>query len=155
MSPSVKPIPDGYPAVMPYLLIDGASAAIDFYQQVFGAGERMRMAEPNGKVGHAELTIGDSVIMLADEHPEMGIRGPKTVGGTPVTICVYVDDVDATFNQAVQSGATVLQPVENKFYGDRSGQIEDPFGHRWSISTHVEDVSPEEMGKRAAAAGGG
>jgi len=155
MSPSVKPIPDGYPSVMPYLCVHGASAAIDFYQQVFGAGERMRMAEPNGKVGHAELTIGDSVIMLADEHREMGVVSPKTVGGTPVTICVYVDDVDATFNQAVQSGATVLQPVENKFYGDRSGQIKDPFGHRWSISTHVEDVSPEEMGKRAAAAGGG
>jgi PhnB protein len=155
MSPAVKPIPDGYPAVMPYLFVDGASAAIDFYRTVFGAGERMRMAEPSGRVGHAELTIGDSVIMLADEHPEMSVAGPKTVGGTPVMLVIYVDDVDATFNRAVQSGATVVEPVENRFYGDRSGQIEDPFGHRWSIASHVEDVSPEEMGTRAAAAAAG
>jgi PhnB protein len=155
MSPSVKPIPDGYPRVTPYLSVNGASDAIDFYRQVFGAQERVRMAEPSGRVGHAELTLGDSVIMLADEYPEMGVLSPKTIGGTPVTIAVYVDDVDATFNQAVQSGATVLREVENQFYGDRSGQIEDPFGHRWSISTHVEDVSPEEMGKRAAAAAAG
>jgi PhnB protein len=152
MSPSVQPIPDGYPRVTPYLIVDGASEAIDFYRQVFGAEERMRMAGPSGRVGHAELTLGDSVIMLADEEPEMGIRSAKTIGGSPVTLSVYVDDVDATFNQAVQSGATVLREVENQFYGDRSGQVEDPFGHRWNISTHVEDVSPAEMGKRAAAA---
>jgi PhnB protein len=113
------------------------------------------MPDPAGGIGHAELTLGDSVIMLADEHPEMGFQGPKTIGGTPVTISVYVDDVDATFSQAVQSGATVVRELENQFYGDRSGQFEDPFGHRWNIATHVEDVSPEEMGKRAAAAAAG
>jgi PhnB protein len=155
MSPSVKPIPDGYPRVTPYLIVNGASDAIAFYGKVFGAQERMRMADPAGRIGHAELTLGDSVIMLADEHPEMGIQGPKTIGGSPVTISVYVEDVDATFSQAVQSGATVLRALENQFYGDRSGQVEDPFGHRWSIASHVEDVSPEEMGKRAAAAAAG
>jgi len=155
MSPSVKPIPDGYPRVTPYLIVNGASDAIAFYGKVFGAQERMRMPDPAGGIGHAELTLGDSVIMLADEHPEMGFQGPKTIGGTSVTISVYVDDVDATFSQAVQSGATVLRELENQFYGDRSGQFEDPFGHRWNIATHVEDVSPEEMGKRAAAAAAG
>jgi PhnB protein len=155
MSPSVKPIPDGYPRVTPYLIVNGASDAIAFYGKVFGAQERMRMPDPAGGIGHAELTLGDSVIMLADEHPEMGFQGPKTIGGTPVTISVYVDDVDATFSQAVQSGATVVRELENQFYGDRSGQFEDPFGHRWNIATHVEDVSPEEMGKRAAAAAAG
>jgi len=155
MSPSVKPIPDGYPRVTPYLIVNGASDAIAFYGKVLGAQERMRMPDPAGGIGHAELTLGDSVIMLADEHPEMGFQGPKTIGGTSVTISVYVDDVDATFSQAVQSGATVLRELENQFYGDRSGQFEDPFGHRWNIATHVEDVSPEEMGKRAAAAATG
>jgi len=155
MSPSVKPIPDGYPRVTPYLIVNGASDAIAFYGKVLGAQERMRMPDPAGGIGHAELTLGDSVIMLADEHPEMGFQGPKTIGGTPVTISVYVDDVDATFSQAVQSGATVVRELENQFYGDRSGQFEDPFGHRWNIATHVEDVSPEEMGKRAAAAATG
>jgi PhnB protein len=155
MSPSVKPIPDGYPRVTPYLIVNGASDAIAFYGKVFGAQERMRMPDPAGGIGHAELTLGDSVIMLADEHPEMGFQGPKTIGGTPVTISVYVDDVDATSSQAVQSGATVVRELENQFYGDRSGQFEDPFGHRWNIATHVEDVSPEEMGKRAAAAAAG
>jgi PhnB protein len=155
MSPSVKPIPDGYPRVTPYLIVNGASDAIAFYGKVLGAQERMRMPDPAGGIGHAELTLGDSVIMLADEHPEMGFQGPKTIGGTPVTISVYVDDVDATFSQAVQSGATVVRELENQFYGDRSGQFEDPFGHRWNIATHVEDVPPEEMGKRAAAAAAG
>ena len=155
MSPSVKPIPDGYPRVTPYLIVNGASDAIAFYGKVLGAQERMRMPDPAGGIGHAELTLGDSVIMLADEHPEMGFQGPKTIGGTSVTISVYVDDVDATFSQAVQSGATVVRELENQFYGDRSGQFEDPFGHRWNIATHVEDVSPEEMGKRAAAAATG
>ncbi|SRR5712692_3828028 len=154
MSPTVKPIPDGYPTVTPYLFTDGASAAIEFYTTVFGATERMRMAGPDGKVGHAELAIGDSVIMLADEHPELGVLGPKTIGGTPVMLSVYVEDVDATVEQALTSGATLLEPIENKFYGDRSGQIEDPFGHRWSVATHIEDVAPEEMAKRAAAAAG-
>lgn len=147
---SVKPVPDGYPRVSPYLCVAGAAAAIDFYKRIFGATERMRMGAPGGKVGHAELQIGDSVIMLADEYPEMHIVGPKTIGGSPVTISVYVDAVDEVFEQAVESGAKVLRPVENQFYGDRSGQFEDPFGHRWSVATHVEDVSPDEMAKRAA-----
>jgi PhnB protein len=154
MSPSVKPIPDGYPQVSPYLVVDGAAQAIDFYKQVLGASERMRMGGPDGRIGHAELQIGDSVVMLADEHPEMGYVGPKQIGGTPVTIGVYVEDVDKTFDAAVKAGAKSLRPVENQFYGDRSGQFEDPFGHRWNIQTHVEDVSPEEMAKRAAAMGG-
>src|SRR3954468_260517 len=149
---NVKPIPEGYPQVIPYLAVDRASDAIDFYGEVFGATERMRMPGPDGKIGHAELEIGDSVIMLADEFPDMGHRGPKTLGGTPVTISVYVDDVDDAFERAIQEGATSLRPVENQFYGDRAGQFEDPFGHRWSIATHVEDVPPEEMEKRAAEA---
>jgi PhnB protein len=155
MSPSVKPIPDGYPRVSPYLVVDGAEQAIDFYTQVLGATERMRMGGPDGKIGHAELQFGDSVVMLADEYPDMGYVGPKAVGGTPVTIGVYVEDVDKTFDAAVKAGAKSLRPVEDQFYGDRSGQLEDPFGHRWSIQTHIEDVPPEEMGKRAAEAMGG
>jgi PhnB protein len=147
---NAKPIPDGYPQVTPYLCVDGASAAIDFYGDVFGATERMRMPAPEGKVGHAELEIGDSVIMLADEFPEMGVRSPKTIGGTPVTVNVYVEDVDSVFDRAVSQGATAVRPVEDQFYGDRSGQFEDPFGHRWSVATHVEDVPPDEMAKRAA-----
>jgi PhnB protein len=114
----------------------------------------MRMPEPDGKIGHAELQLGDSVIMLSDEYPDRGIRGPKTIGGTPVTMSVYVEDVDSVFARAVQAGATVLRPVEDQFYGDRTGQFEDPFGHRWSVASHVEDVSPEEMAKRAEAMGG-
>ncbi|HSS09986.1 MAG TPA: VOC family protein [Acidimicrobiales bacterium] len=146
----VKPIPDGYPQITPYLTIGGASAAIDYYGKVFGAKERVRMAEPDGKIGHAELDIGDSLIMLSDEYPDRGIIGPRTIGGTPVTISIYVQDVDAVYDRAVESGAKALRPVENQFYGDRSGQFEDPFGHRWSVATHVEDVSAEEMAKRAA-----
>ncbi|MEK6273647.1 MAG: VOC family protein [Actinomycetota bacterium] len=148
----VKPIPDGYPRVTPYLIVDGASAAIDFYTSVLGATERMRMSAPEDKVGHAELEIGESVIMLADESPEMDARGPRTVGGTPVSIHVYVEDADATFERAVEAGAKTLQPVEDKFYGDRSGSFEDPFGHRWHVATHVEDVPPGEMEERAATA---
>jgi PhnB protein len=133
---------------MPYLHVDGARAAIDFYGSVLGAKERMSMPGPEGKVGHAELNIGESVIMLADEFPDMGVRGPKSVGGTPVTIHVYVEDVDATMDRAVKSGATVLRPVEDKFYGDRGGEFEDPFGHHWSIATHIEDLTPEQMQER-------
>ena len=151
----VKPIPDGYPQVTPYLCVDGAEAAIEFYENVLGARERMRMPAPGGKVGHAELELGESIIMLADEHPDMGVLSPKTVGGTPVTISVYVDDVDAVFDAAVAAGASSVRPVENQFYGDRSGQFEDPFGHRWSVATHVEDVPPDEMEKRMAEAMGG
>jgi PhnB protein len=146
------PIPSDYPRVTPYLIVDGASAAIDFYSSVLGAVERMRLAGPDGKVGHAELGIGDSVIMLADEHLDMDVRGPRTVGGTPVTLHVYVENADDAFERALQAGAKSLRPVEDKFYGDRSGQFEDPFGHRWDVATHVEDVAPEEMSKRAAAA---
>jgi PhnB protein len=150
--PDVKPIPEGYPQVTPYLHVSGAAAAIEFYQSVLGAQERMRMPAPEGKLGHAELQLGESIIMLADEFPDMDVRGPRTVGGTPVTLHVYVDDVDAVFDAALASGATSLRPVENQFYGDRTGQFEDPFGHRWSVATHVEDVPPEEMEKRMAEA---
>ena len=147
-----KPIPEGYPRVTPYLIVDGASAAIDFYTSVLGATERMRMGAPEDRVGHAELEIGDSVVMLADEHPEMDAHGPRSVGGTPVSLHVYVEDAGSTFERAVEAGARALQPVEDKFYGDRSGSFEDPFGHRWHVATHVEDVPPGEMEKRAAAA---
>ena len=145
-----NPIPDGYPRVTPYLIVDGGAAAIDFYTSVLGATERMRMPAPDGKVGHAELELGDSLIMLADEFPDMDARGPKAVGGTPVSLMVYVEDADAAFDRAIQAGAKSLQPVEDKFYGDRSGRFEDPFGHRWDVATHVEDVPPDEMAKRAA-----
>jgi PhnB protein len=150
-----KPIPDDYPQVMPYLIVDGANDAIGFYGTVFGATERMRMDGPDGRVGHAELQIGDAVIMLADENPEMDIEGPRSVGGTPVTIHVYVEDADGTFERAVQGGAKPLRAVEDQFYGDRSGQFEDPYGHRWNVATHVEDVSEEEMLRRASELGGG
>jgi PhnB protein len=151
----VKPIPEGYPRVSPYLIVDDGNAAIAFYVQVLGATERGRMPAPEGRIGHAELQIGDSVVMLADEFPEMGVRSAKTIGGTPVTLSLYVEDVDSVFDRAVKAGAKSLRPVENQFYGDRTGQFEDPFGHRWSVSTHVEDVSPDEMAKRAAEAMGG
>ncbi len=146
----LKPIPDGYPRVTPYLITDGAAEAIRFYTEVLGATERMRMPGPGGTVGHAELQIGDSLVMLADEFPDMGQLGPKTLGGTPVTISVYVEDVDMVCERARQAGATVLQPPTDQFYGDRSAQFEDPFGHRWSIATHVEDVPPDEMARRAS-----
>ena len=152
---AVKPIPDGYPQVTPYLCIDGASAAIEFYGEVFAAAERVRMPAPGGKVGHAELQIGDSVVMLSDEFPETGARSPKAIGGTPVTMSVYVEDVDAVFDRALQRGATAVSPVQDQFYGDRSGLFEDPFGHRWNVATHIEDVPPEEMARRAAEAMGG
>jgi PhnB protein len=148
---AVKPIPDGYTEITPYLFIDGASAAIDYYKTVFGAQERMRLPGPDGKIGHAELTIGNSVLMLADESADMGALGPKSVGGTAVSLMVYVPDVDATFKTAIANGGKELQAVDDKFYGDRSGELEDPFGHRWSISTHVEDVSEEEMSRRMQA----
>ena len=140
-----KPIPDNYPRVTPYLIVDNANAAIDFYISVLGAEERVRMPGPDDKVGHAELSIGESMIMLADEFPDMGARSPKSIGGSPVTIHVYVQDVDATVALAVTAGATITRPVENKFYGDRGGEFLDPYGHRWSIASHVEDLSPEEM----------
>ena len=136
------------------MLFRSASAAIEFYGNVLGATERMRMPAPDGRIGHAELQIGDSMIMLSDEYPEMGVRGPKTIGGTPVTMSIYVEDVDEVFDRAVKAGAKALSPVQNQFYGDRAGQFEDPFGHRWSVASHIEDVPPEEMAKRAAEAMG-
>jgi PhnB protein len=148
---NVKAIPDNYPRVTAYLAIDGASDAIEFYKNIFGAEERFRMPQPDGTIGHAELQIGDSVIMMSDAFPDMGVIDPKKLGGTPVTLSIYVEDVDATFAEGVKAGAKSLQPVEDKFYGDRSGQFEDPWGHRWNVMSHVEDVSPDEMAKRAAA----
>ena len=145
----VKPIPEGYPRVTPYLYVDGAADAIAYYCEVLGATERMRMAGPDGKVGHAEVEIGDSVVMLADEYPDMGVRGPRTIGGTPVALSVYVEDVDGVFERALKAGGKELRPVEDKFYGDRSGMFEDPFGHHWSVASHVEDVPPDEMMERA------
>ena len=150
----VEPIPEGYPRVTPYLIVDGAAKAIDFYGAVLGATERMRMDGPGDKVGHAELEIGDSVVMLADEDPEIGAQGPKSVGGTPVSMHVYVEDADGVFERAIEAGAKELRPVEDKFYGERSGSFEDPFGHHWHVATHVEDVPPEEMSKRAAEVAG-
>ena len=146
---AVKPIPEGYRSVTPYLVIKGASAAIDYYKQVFGAKERMRMDAPGGMVGHAELEIGDSVVMLADEFPEQGFKGPRSLGGSPVSILLYVEKVDDVFKRAVAAGARELKPVADQFYGDRMGTLEDPFGHVWSVATHVEDVPPEEMARRA------
>jgi PhnB protein len=149
--PAVKPIPDGYPSLNPYLIVRDGAAAIDFYQNVFGAKLRMKLDAPGGRIGHAELEIGNGLFMLADEHPEMGALAPTTIGGTPVGLHVYLEDVDAVAKKAVAAGATLKRPVENQFYGDRLGSIIDPFGHLWHISTHVEDVSPEEIGRRAAA----
>jgi PhnB protein len=150
-----KPIPDGYPQVMPYLTIDGASAAIDFYSKVFGATERMRMGAPDGKIGHAELQIGDSIVMLADSFPGMSGPTPGELGGSPVTVMVYVTDVDATFARAIEAGATQERELQDQFYGDRIGSFADPFGHKWFVATHIEDVDEAELAKRAAAAMGG
>ena len=150
-----KAIPDDYPRVTPYLFVDGATAAIDYYESVLGAHERMRMSGPDGRVGHAELDIGDAMIMLADENPGMDVRGPRAIGGTATTLHVYVEDADAVFEKAIAAGAKSLRPVEDQFYGDRSGSFEDPFGHRWNVASHVEDVAPEEMKRRMAAMAGG
>ena len=147
---NVNPIPQGYHEVTPYLFIKGAADAIEYYKKVFGATERMRMPGPNGRVMHAEIEIGDSIVMLADEHPQMGARSPQTIGGTACSLHVYVRDVDTVVKNAVDSGAQLARPVENQFYGDRSGTIIDPFGHMWSVATHIEDVAPEEMRKRMA-----
>ena len=152
MSDQVKPIPEGYHTVTPYLILQDAAAAIDFYKQAFGAVELFRMADPStGKVGHAEIKIGTSPIMLGDEHLEMGFRGVQSYGGSPITIMLYVEDSDAVFNQAVTAGAEVKQAMKDQFYGDRSGTVADPFGYQWHISTHKEDVAPEEMKRQMEA----
>lgn len=142
----VNAIPTGYHSITPYLIIDGASAAIDFYKKAFGATELFRMPDESGKrIRHAELKIGDSPIMLADEFPEMGYRNPKALGGTPVSLMLYVEDVDKVIPRAVSNGAKIVQPIKDQFYGDRSGTIHDPFGHVWTVATHIKDVSSEEL----------
>ncbi len=148
--PKAKPIPDNYPRVTAYLCVDNAAAAIDFYCTIFGATERMRVPAPDGKVGHAEVQIGDGLIMLSDEYPEIDVLSPKSIGGTPVTLSIYVEDVDEVFKRAVAAGATAQRPVEDQFYGDRSGQFLGPFGHRWSVASHIEDLTPEQIAQRAA-----
>jgi len=148
---SARAIPEGYRSVTPYLIVQGAARAIDFYKAAFDAKERMRVNQADGRIGHAEITVGDSMIMLADEFPEHGIRGPRSLGGSPVTIHLYVEDVDATVARAVAAGAQITRAVQDQFYGDRSGSVTDPFGHVWSVSTHQEDVSTEEIERRAAA----
>ena len=149
----VKPIPDGYHSATPYLIVKGAAEALVFYKKAFGAEERMRCPMPDGRLGHAEVQIGNSIIMLADEFPEMDAKGPLSLGGTPVGICLYVLDSDAAFQRAVAAGAKVLRPIQDQFYGDRSGTVTDPFGHQWTISTHREDVSMEEIERRMKAMG--
>jgi PhnB protein len=150
----VKPIPDGYHSITPYLIIDGAARAIDFYKGAFGAIELFRFPGPGGTVGHAELRIGNSVVMLADKAPERGARDPHDIGGTPVSLMLYTENVDGVVARAVAHGATLTRPVADQFYGDRTGGISDPFGHQWYIATHIEDLSPEEVARRAAAQGG-
>lgn len=151
MTNKVNPIPEGYHSVTPYLVLRNAARAIDFYKEAFGAQELFRMPAPGGRIGHAELQIGTSKIMMADEHPEIGAVGPETRGGSTVSLMLYVEDVDTVFDRAVKAGAKADRPVENQFYGDRMGSLTDPFGHVWHVASHVEDVSPEEMERRAAA----
>jgi PhnB protein len=154
MAAKVRYIPEGYHTATPYLVVKDGAGAIDFYKRAFGARELMRMPDPSGKkVGHAEIKIGDSPIMLADESPEMDARSPQTLGGSPVSILLYVEDVDTVVKEAVRAGGKLERPIEDKFYGDRSGSLKDPFGHTWHISTHKEDVSPEEMKRRMASMG--
>ena len=149
---SVKPIPEGYHSITPYLFVRSAASAIDFYKNAFGATEIVRMAGSNGKITHAEMKIGDSIVMLADENPQTGVMSPQTVGGFSSGLHIYVENVDAIIQKAIESGAKLLRPIKDQFYGDRSGSLLDPFGHMWSVATHVEDVSPEEMKKRMTAA---
>lgn len=145
---AVKPIPDGYHTATPYLIVNGGVKALEFYKKAFGAEELFRMPAPGGKIGHAEFQIGDSRIMLGDEHPEQGYKGPNAFGGTPVGIMLYVNDCDAVFKRAIQAGGKEVKPMQDQFYGDRSGSLTDPFGHLWTIATHKEDLTPEEIGKR-------
>ncbi|HEV7473188.1 MAG TPA: VOC family protein [Pyrinomonadaceae bacterium] len=152
---AVKPIPDGYHTATPYLIVNGAAAAIEFYKSAFGATELFRFPAPDGKIGHAEIKIGDSPIMLADEYADMGYKGPLALGGSAVSLMLYVQEVDTVFQQALDAGATAKEAVSDKFYGDRMGTVVDPFGHVWHLATHKEDVSIEEMQSRAKAASGG
>jgi PhnB protein len=150
----VKPIPDGYHSLTPYLIVDGAAEAMEYYKKAFGATELFRM-EHEGKIGHAEMKIGDSPFMLSDGHAEMGYKGPKAYGGTPVSLMIYVEDVDTVYPQALAAGGTEVKPLTDQFYGDRSGTLTDPFGHVWTVATHKEDVTPEEIDKRLAAMAAG
>ena len=148
MTPNVKPVPDGYHTVTPYLTVRGAAKAIEFYKRAFGAQQRGLLPMPGGKIGHAEIMIGNSIVMLADEFPEHGNKSPEALDGSPVGLAIYVENVDEVFDRAVKAGATVKEPVSDKFWGDRAGSVTDPFGHKWTILTHNEDVSIEEMKKR-------
>jgi PhnB protein len=153
MNAKVKPIPDGFHSITPYLTVKGAAEAIDFYKRAFGAKERFRMRGPeDSTVGHAELTIGDSILMLSDEFPHCNNSSPETLGGSPVLMLLYVEDVDRAFKRAVEAGATVAEPVEDKFYGERAGTLTDPYGHRWTLMTHIEDVPKAELERRMAEA---
>jgi PhnB protein len=152
MPSKVKPIPDDYRSITPYLIVKGAAKAMDFYQKAFGAKEIMRFDQPDGRIGHAEMQIGEARFMLADEFPEMKILSPKTLGGSGIGLLLYVEDVDGMFNRAIAAGAIVDRPLQNQFYGDRNGTVVDPSGHQWTIATHIEDVSPEEMERRMHAA---
>jgi PhnB protein len=149
---AVKPIPDGYHSVTPYLIVDDGAAALEFYKKAFGAVETLRIPAPGGRIGHAEFRIGDSVLMLADENPAMGARSPRTIGGSPITLMVYLENVDAMVAQAVAAGGKLVRPVADQFYGDRTGGVDDPFGYHWYLATHVEDVPPAELERRAAKA---
>ncbi len=155
MAPAVKHVPVGYHTATPHLIIKGAADALEFYRKAFGAEEVMRMKQADGRIGHAEIRIGDSPIMLADEFPEIGARSPQTSGGSPVSIYLYVEDVDSFVRQAVSAGAQLIEPVTDQFYGDRRGGVADPFGYSWYVATHKEDLEPEELKKRDAAAGRG
>ena len=155
MSDKVSPIPEDCGSVTPYLIVDGANDAIAFYAKVFGAQETMRISGPGGMVGHAEIKIGDSAIMLADAFPDMGFKSPKAYGGTPVSSCLYVEDADAVFAAALEAGAEVMKPIENQFYGDRSGTVKDPYGHVWTVASRIEKLSQDELQARAAKAFGG
>ena len=149
---AVKPIPEGYHSVTPYLVVRDAARAIDFYTQAFGATELFRMEAPDNTIGHAEIKIGDSPVMLADENPARGAKSPESFGGSPVHLMIYVEDVDTVFTRSLAAGAKETQPLKDQFYGDRSGTLTDPFGHSWTLATHVEDVAPEEMQRRMAEA---
>ncbi|QDT33495.1 VOC family protein [Thalassoglobus polymorphus] len=147
---AVQPIPDGFHSVTPYLIISGASEAIGWYQKTFEATEHLRLDGPGGSVAYAEIRIGNSIVMLADEHPGMGAHGPDHFGGSPTHLMIYVENVDEVFNRAVAAGAEVVRPLQDQFYGDRSGTLKDPFGHQWSIATHIEDLTQEEVDRRFA-----